>query len=72
MKEFNFINWLLENMNWVFSGIGISIICILYSFFKYVFFRKNSKNNYLNIANGSSVIFKGTLKGSISTGNKTT
>jgi len=65
------MNWLLDNKEWLFSGLGVFIITILYSrLFSYV--KKKSKKNYkgkINIQQGNNNIVVGNNSSDIRIGS---
>jgi len=64
-------NWIIENYQWFFSGAGITFICFLIGYIKYLFIKKRkSKNiNSTRIAIDKSLILEGKVKGNINTGD---
>lgn len=44
------MNWIINNAEWIFSGIGVSILGIILGFF----IKKNKENKNQNITSGKN------------------
>ena len=44
------MNWIISNAEWIFSGIGVSILGIILGFF----IKKNKENKTQNITSGKN------------------
>ena len=43
------INWIIENKEWVFSGIGVTVLLGVSTFFRKIFCRKSDDGKYIKI-----------------------
>ena len=43
------INWIIENKEWVFSGIGVTVLLGVITFFRKIFCRKSDDGKYIKI-----------------------
>lgn len=45
----NITNWIIENKEWVFSGIGITVLLGVIAFFRKIFCKKNENEKGIKI-----------------------
>lgn len=45
----NIINWIIENHEWIFSGIGVTFLLGIFAFFRKIFCKKSKTENICNI-----------------------
>ena len=65
------IEWFLNNKEWFFSGLGISIVVLIFTIVK-SFMRKKKEEKFfgVNVAKNDSVAVTGEFKGDINIGAK--
>ena len=45
----NITNWIIENQEWVFSGIGVTVLLGVIAFFRKIFCKKNENEKGIKI-----------------------
>lgn len=45
----NIINWIIENKEWVFSGIGVTVLLGVTTFFRKIFQKKSENEKSIKI-----------------------
>lgn len=45
----NIINWIANNQEWVFSGIGVTILLGIIAFFRKIFYKKSEDKKGIKI-----------------------
>lgn len=46
-------NWIIENREWVFSGIGVTVLLGIIGSFRKIFFRKSDDEKHIRIVQKS-------------------
>lgn len=41
----NILNWLIDNKEWVFGGIGVSLLFVIYKFFQFILKKRVNRKN---------------------------
>ena len=45
----NIINWIIENQEWIFSGIGVTVLLGIIAFFRKIFQKKSESKKSVKI-----------------------
>ena len=69
MIKANLLEWVSLNKEWVFSGVGFSIIGFIGGFIKWSLNKKNEKTS-IKIAKDRSNIIGGNVKGNVNSGDQ--